>query len=47
MTYTKEDMEEAYVKGYLDGYGVEEPAEINKRTAERLFSQWFAVNFDD
>jgi len=42
----KERMQEAYIQGYLQGYGVEEPTEINKKTARRKFKTWFGVNYE-
>jgi len=41
----KEKMREAFVTGYLQGYGVEEPSRINKRTAEKQFETWYNRNY--
>jgi len=42
----KERMQEAYIQGYLQGYGVEEPTDINKKKARRMFNSWFEVNYE-
>jgi len=42
----KDVMQEAYIQGYLEGYGVESPSRINKQTAREKFYTWFEVNYE-
>jgi len=44
---TREDMEIAYVEGYLAGYGVEHPSRINYRTAVSQFDRWWRRNYNN
>lgn len=37
----------AFMKGYEKGHGVESIDEITTRTSERMFEQWWSVNFGD